>query len=176
MTGVDAADLVFLDETSTPTTLTPRYARAPRGERAVGHVPRGRWHSITLVATLTPTRMGPSLVLDGALDRDAFDAYVERILVPDLRAGQTVVLDNLSVHKSARARELIEAAGCQLRFLPTYSPDLNPIEQAFAKLKGRLRRAEARSFDAVADAIGTAYLAVTAQDCRGFYRDAGYNL
>ena len=114
MAEVDAADLVFLDETSTPTTLTPRYARGPRGERAVGRVPRGRWHSITLVATLAPTGMGPSLVLDGALDRDAFDAYAERILVPGLRAGQTIVLDNRSLHKRARARQLIEGqgAGC----------------------------------------------------------------
>jgi len=129
-----------------------------------------------LVATLTPAGMGPSLVLPGALDRAAFEAYVARVLVPGLRPGQTVVLDNLSVHKSAAARRAIEAAGCALRFLPTYSPDLNPIEQAFAKLKGRLRRAEARTFDAVADAIGTAYPAVTAQDSRGFFRDAGYNL
>jgi len=176
MTEVDAADLLFLDETSTPTTLTPRYAWSRRGERAIGRVPRGRWQSITLVATLAPDGMGPSLVLDGALDRDAFDAYVEQILVPALRPGQTVVLDNLSVHKSARARALIEAAGCRLCFLPTYSPDLNPIESAFAKLKGRLRRAEGRSFDAVADAVGAAYPAITAQDCRGFYRDSGYNL
>ena len=139
-------------------------------------MPRGRWHSITLVATLAPDGMGPSLVLDGALDRDAFDTYVAQILVPHLRPGQTVVLDNLSVHKRARARQLIEAAGCELRFLPTYSPDLNPIEQVFAKLKGRLRRAEARTFDAVADAIGAAYPAITADDSRGFYRDAGYNL
>ena len=176
MTGGDAADLLFLDETSTPTTLTPRYARSRRGERAVGRVPRGRWRSITLIATLTPTGMGPSLVLDGALDRAAFDTYVAEILVPALTPGQTVVLDTRSVHKSTRARALIEAAGCQLRFLPTYSPDFNPIEQAFAKLKGRLRRAEARTFDAVTDAIGAAYPAVTTQDCRGFYRDAGYNL
>ena len=176
MTGVDAHDLVFLDETSTPTTLTPRYAWSPRGERAVGHVPRGRWESITLVATLTPTGMGPSYVFDGALDRDVFDAYVERILVPGLRRGQTIVLDNLAVHRSARARQLIEAAGCRLRFLPTYSPDLNPVEQAFAKLKGRLRRAEGRTFAAVADAIQAAYPAITAHDGRGFYRDAGYNL
>ncbi len=129
-----------------------------------------------MVAALTPAGMGPSLVLPGALDRDAFEAYVDRVLVPGLRPGQTVILDNLSVHKSAAARRSIEAAGCELRFLPTYSPDLNPIEQAFAKLKGRLRRAEARTFDAVADAVGAAYPTITADDCRGFYRDAGYNL
>lgn len=142
----------------------------------MGRVPRGRWHAITLVATLTPSGMGPSVVLDGALDRDAFDAYVAQVLIPALRPGQTVVLDNLSVHKSAQARLLIETAGCQLRFLPTYSPDLNPIEQAFAKLKQRLRRAQARSVDAVVDAIGEAYPTITAQDCHAFYRNAGYNL
>ena len=131
---------------------------------------------MTLVATLTPTGMGPSVVLGGALDRDAFEAYVEQVLAPTLRPGQTVVLDNLSVHRSARARQLVEAAGCRLRFLPTYSPDLNPIEQAFAKLKGRLRRAEARSFDAVVGAVGAAYPEVTAGDARGFFRAAGYNL
>ena len=174
--GRDPAGLVFLDETSTPTTLTSRYARAPRGDRVVGRVPRGRWEAITLIATLTPAGMGPSLVLPGALDRDAFEAYVARVLVPALRPGQTVVLDNLSVHTSAAARRAIEAAGCELRFLPTYAPDLTPIEQAFAKLKGRLRRVEARTFPAVADEIGVAYPGVTAQDCRGFYRDAGYNL
>ena len=182
----DPAGVVFLDETSTPTTLTPTRARAPRDERAVGRVPRGRvprgrvprgrWEAVTLLAALTPAGMGPSLVLPGALDRDAFEAYVERVLVPILRPGQTVVLDNLSVHKRARARQLVEAAGCALRFLPTSSPDLNPIEPAFAKLKGRLRRAEARTFGAVADALSAAYPAVTAADCRGFYRDAGYNL
>jgi transposase len=173
---LDPATLVFLDETSTPTTLTPLRARAPRGQRAVGRVPRGRWHSITLVATLTPTGMGPSLVLDGALDQPAFEAYVERVLVRHLRPGQTVVLDNLSVHRSGRARQLIEAAGCQLRFLPTYSPDFNPIEQAFAKLKQLLRRAEARTFPTVADAIGAAYPSITTADCHGFYHAAGYNL
>jgi len=176
MAGIDPADLLFLDETSTPTALTPTRARAPRGERAVGRVPRGRWEAITLVATVSPAGMGPSLVLGGALDRDAFEAYVAAVLVPGLRPGQTVVLDNLSVHKSARARRLIEEAGCAVRFLPTYSPDLNPIEQAFAKLKQRLRRAEARTFDAIAAAIGDAYPTVTARDCRGFYRAAGYNL
>lgn len=173
---LDPADLLFLDKTSTPTTLTPRRARTPRGERAVGHVPRGRWEAVTLVATLTPAGMGPSLVLEGALDGAAFETDVERILVPALRAGQTVILDNLAVHKSARAQALVEAAGCRLRFLPAYSPDLNPIEQAFAKLKQHLRRAQARTFTAVADAVTAAYPAITAADSRGFYHAAGYDL
>lgn len=170
----DPADLIFLDETSTPTTLTPTRARAPRGVRAVGRVPRGRWHSITLVATLTATGPGPAVVLPGALDRLAFDTYVAEVLVPGLRSGQTVILDNLSVHKSATARKLIEAAGCQLRFLPTYSPDCNPIELAFAKLKQHLRRAQARSFDAVVTATGTALATITPADATAFFTAAGY--
>ena len=136
---MDPGRLIFLDETSTPTTLTPVRGRSPRGERRVGRVPRGRWEAVTLVATLTPTGFGPGLQLAGALDRDAFDAFVTGALVPTLRPGDVVVLDNLSVHKSASAQRAIEAVGARLVFLPAYSPDFNPIEQAFAKLKQGLR-------------------------------------
>jgi len=176
MAAVDPASLVFLDETSTPTTLTPLRARSPRGQRAVGRVPRGRWTTVTLLASLTPTGLGPGLQFPGALDRPAFEQFVADLLVPTLRPGQTVVLDNLSVHKSARARHLIEAAGCQVVFLPTYSPDFNPIEQAFAKLKGLLRNAEARTVDAIHTATQRHYPDITPDDTRGFYREAGYNL
>ncbi len=176
MARLDPADLVFLDETSTPTTLTPLRARAPRGERAVGAVPRGRWEQVTLVCALTPAGMAAPMLLPGALDRDAFDTWVAQELVPALRPGQTVLLDNLSVHKSATARRLVAAAGCELRHLPTYSPDMNPIEQAFAKVKAGLRRAEARTFDALVTAAKPALDAVTAADVGGFYRDAGYPL
>ena len=174
--GLNPADLVFLDETSTPTTLTPRRARAPRGQRVMGRVPRGRWEAITLVATLTATGPGPAVVLPGALDRIAFETYVAEVLVPELRPGQTVILDNLSVHKSATAQRLIEAAGCDLRFLPTYSPDFNPIENAFAKLKQPLRRAEARTFDAVVPATGRGLDAITPSDARGYFAAAGFPL
>ena len=155
-----AEDLVFVDETSTPLHLTPLRARAPRGQRAVGRVPRGRWTNVTLLATLTIDGLGPGLQFAGALDRPIFEQCVETILVPSLRAGQLVVLDNLSVHKSARARALIEGAGCQLVFLPTYSPDYNPIEQAFAKLKQHLRR----SVEAVMTATQHVFPHVTAHD------------
>jgi len=168
--------LVFLDETSTPTTLTPLRARAPRGQRAIGRVPRGRWVSVTLLAPLTPTGMGAAMLLEGAADQAAFEAFVAQHLVPSLRPGQTVVLDNLSVHKSARARDLIAAAGCALRFLPTYSPDFNPIEHAFAKIKQHLRRAEARSFAALRAATGPALDAVTPADAHAFYHAAGFTL
>lgn len=140
----------------------------------MGRVPKGRWHSITLVATLTAGGSGPAVVLPGALDRLAFETYVAELLVPRLRPGQIVILDNLSVHKSATARGLIEAAGCQLRFLPTYSPDYNPIELAFAKLKQHLRRTEARSFDAVVTATGIGLATITAADARAFFTAAGY--
>jgi transposase len=176
MAATDPTQLVFLDETSTPTALTPLRARAPRGVRAVGRVPRGQHTAITLLATLTPTGFGPGYQFPGALDRSTFETFVEQILVPTLTPGQTVVLDNLSVHKSARARQVIEAAGCRLVFLPTYSPDFNPIEQAFAKLKQRLRRSEARTVEAIMTATHTAYPAITPADARSFYRAAGYNL
>jgi len=176
MAACDPASLMFLDETSTPTTLTPLRARSPRGQRAVGRVPRGRWTTVTLLATLTPTGLGPGVQFPGALDRRAFEQFVEEVLVPTLQPGQTVVLDNLSVHKSARARQVIAAAGCRLVFLPTYSPDVNPIEQAFAKLKGLLRKAEARTIDAIMTATHLHYPDITPADTRGFYREAGFNL
>jgi len=126
-------------------------------------VPRGRREHVSWLATLTPAGVGESVLVPGPVDRAAFEAFVERLLVPSLRPGQAVVLDNLSVHKSAAARAAVEAAGCRLVFLPTYSPDFNPIEQAFAECKAALRKAEPRPFDAVAEA-----------DARAFYRDAGY--
>lgn len=174
MRGIDPSRLVFLDETSTPTTLTLLRARAPRGQRAVGRVPRGRREAISWLATLTTRGIGESLLVRGAIDRPVFDAFVERVLVPSLRPGQIVVLDNLSVHKSARAKALIHAAGGQLVFLPTYSPDLNPIEQAFAKTKQALRRVGARSWESVVAAVGETLRTVTAADARAFFAEAGF--
>lgn len=176
MATVDPRRLIFLDETSTPTTLTLLRGRSPRGQRVVGRVPRGRWTAVTLLATLTPTGLGPGLQLEGALDRDAFDAFVIRSLVPTLRPGDVVVLDNLSVHKSRRAQQAIEAAGARLVFLPAYSPDFNPIEQAFAKLKQGLRAAGARTTETVLAATRELYPRITADDAHGFYRHAGYLL
>jgi len=174
MSGIDPSRLVFLDETSTPTTLTLQRARAPRGQRAIGRVPRGRREAISWLATLTTHGMGESLLVRGAVDRSVFEAFVERVLVPSLRPGQIVILDNLSVHKSARANALIHAAGCQLVFLPTYSPDLNPIEPAFAKTKQALRRGAARSWESVVAAVGDALRTVTEADARAFFTDAGF--
>ena len=174
MAGADPADLVFLDETAAPNTLTPLSARAPRGQRAVGRVPRGRREHASWLATLTVEGIGESVVVPGAVDRAAFDAFVEQRLAPSLRRGQVVLRDNPSVHKSAAARDLVEAAGCRLVFLPTYAPDFNPIEQAFAKCKAAVRRAEPRTFAAVVEAVGEALAAVTPEDAAAFFSAAGY--
>jgi len=155
--------------------LTPRYARAPRTERASGHVPRNTPPNTTVIASLTVDGMGPAMVLPGATDRLAFEAYVRHVLAPSLRAGQVVVLDNLSAHKSTRAAEAITARGCELWFLPSYSPDLSPIEQAFAKLKNSWRKAAARTPEALLEAITTSLPSITPADARGFFRDCGYH-
>ena len=167
---------VFLDETATPTTLTRLRARAPRGQRAIGRVPHKRWERVTLLASLTTTGMGAAMVLKGALARESFEAYVEQLLVPTLLPGQIVVLDNLPVHKSARARRLIEGAGCRVLFLPAYSPDFNPIELAFAKLKQTLRSGAARTFASIVVAAAPALDAITAPDARGSFAHCGYHL
>lgn len=176
MARIDPANLVFLDETHTPTTLTPLRARAPRGARAIGRVPRGRWETSSWLATLTPDGIGPSVVIPGPIDGMVFDTFVAHELAPTLRPGQIVIWDNLSVHKSPRARAAIEAVGCQVVFLPTYSPDFNPIELAFATTKAHLRRAEARAFDAVVATLGAALATITPAAAHAFYRAAGYAL
>jgi transposase len=137
-------------------------------------VPARRWEAVTLVATLMLDGLGPAVQLPGALDRAAFDTFVAEWLVPRLRPGQTVLWDNLNIHKSATARALIEAAGCEVLPLPRSSPDFNPIELAFSKLKTGLRRAEARTFDAIVQATGTIFQTITSTDCHGYFRAAGY--
>jgi transposase len=167
---------VFLDETATPTSRTRLRARAPRGQRAIGAVPRRRWQRVTLLASVSTRGMGAAMRLDGALNREAFEAYVEQSLLPTLLPGQIVLLDNLAVHKSPRARRLIEGAGCEVRFLPSYSPDFNPIERAFATLKQILRTKAERSFSGRIAATGPALDAVTAADARGFFAHCGSHL
>ena len=171
---LDPAQVVFLDETSTHTSLCRRYARAPQGIRAYGQVPRNHGHNVTLLAALTPEGIGPSMTIPGAIDSAAFAAYVQRFLVPNLHPGQVVILDNLSAHKSAAARNAIEAAGCELRFLPAYSPDFNPIELAFAKLKSRLRAAAARDPASLDQATAQAIDTITPADARAFYAHCGF--
>ena len=154
--------------------MARRYGRAPRGQRLVGAVPHGHWKVTTFVAALGLAGLTAPMVIDGAMNGDLFMAYVEQVLVPSLAAGDVVVMDNLSSHKRARVRELIEAAGCTLLYLPPYSPDLNPIELAFAKVKARLRAAELRTIDRVEDFFGTVHEAFTADECRNYIRHAGY--
>lgn len=154
--------------------MTRTHGRAPRGQRLVAAIPRNHGPNVTCLAALTATGVGPSLVFAGALDGDLFARWVEAHLVPTLRPGQLVILDNLSVHKHAGAREAIEAAGCQLRFLPAYSPDFNPIELVFSQLKAHLRKTGARALDALMDAIGVGLNAVTADDALACFRHAGY--
>jgi transposase len=166
--------LVFVDETGSHIARTPLYAYAPQGERAVGKVPRNYGAIMTLIASMSLTGMGPAFVLDGAADQAAFEVYVEQILAPSLRPGQIVVLDNLSIHLSPRVRAAIEAHGCRLLFLPAYSPDFSPIEEAFSKLKTMLRRQEARSREALQEAIATALDLITATDALGWFTHCGY--
>lgn len=173
---IDPQRLVFVDETGSNITLTPRYGRAPRGERCVGQVPRNWGLNTTLLAAMTLEGIQTSFVVEGATDRAVFDSFVERFLIPQLRPGQVVVWDNLSVHKSVRARALIAAANCQVVFLPPYSPDFNPIELAFSKLKTAVRRAKQRTVPGLWSAIGTGLNTISAQDARGWFQHCGYQL
>jgi transposase len=165
-----------VDESGFQTNMTPRYARAPRGQRAIGIVPRNHHKNTTLIAALTAEGMGACMTLEGATDADAFVAYLTHFLVPSLRPGQVVVLDNLSVHKDKRVAPLIAAARCRLCYLPAYSPDFNPIESAFSKIKAAMRRVAARTHEALVDALGPVLDTVTVQDVRGWYDLCGYSL
>jgi transposase len=166
--------LVFVDEMGTNISLHPLYAWSPRGERARCSVPRNRGPNTTLLASMTAEGMGPCLAVQGATTRVVFEAYIEKVLVPSLRRGQVVVMDNLSAHKGERVRELVRSAGCELLYLPPYSPDFSPIEEAFSKVKGLLRKAQARSREALVEAMGKALNAVTARDARRFFEHCGY--
>jgi transposase len=171
-----ASDFVIFDECGSNLNLTPLYARAPQNERAYGSIPRNTPEGTTLMASLSVNGIGPALIMPGATDRLAMEAYVEHILAPSLREGQIVLMDNLSAHKGTRVAELIEACGCELWFLPSYSPDLSPIEQAFAKLKSAWRRAEARSVELLYETIIASLPSITASDARSFFRDCGYQI
>jgi transposase len=166
--------LVFIDETAASTKMARRHGRTPRGERLKASVPHGHWMTTTFVGGLRLSGMTAPMVLDGPMTGDWFLAYVQQILVPTLRRGDIVILDNLSAHKRADVRQAIEAAGASLRFLPPYSPDLNPIENAFAKLKARLRKAAARTIDQLWTAIAEAIDAYSPTECANYFAAAGY--
>jgi len=171
---IRAENLVFLDESGIATNLVRAYARAPRGERANGTAPYGRWERLTVFGAVSLTGFGACMTLDGAADTDAMLAFVQHVLTPTLVPGQVVVLDNLNVHKAARVRDLIEAAGCTLIFLPPYSPDFNPIEQAWSKLKALLRGIGAHTKDTLQSALHDVLDAITATDAHGWFGNCGY--
>ena len=172
--ALDPARLVFIDETGCATNMARLRGRCARGRRLKGQVPHGHWKVTTFTAGLRVGALTAPMVLDGPMNAEWFKAYVEQVLVPTLVPGDIVVMDNLSSHKSADVRAMIEAAGAELRYLPPYSPDLNPIEQAFSKLKAHLRKHAERSVEALWNRIGALMADFTPAECRNFFNNAGY--
>ena len=172
---LDPARLVFIDETGASTAMARLRGRAPKGERLRAGIPRGHWKTTTFVAGLRLTGMVAPMVLDGPMNRSAFLAYVQQVLVPTLAPGDIVLADNLPAHKGPRVRKAIEAAGASLVFLPAYSPDFNPIENAFAKLKARLREAAERTIRGLWRLIGQLIDTFTPQECANYFAAAGYD-
>ena len=166
---------MFLDETGATTKMARRHGRAPRGERLRASVPHGHWKTTTFIGGLRLSGMTAPMVLDGPMTAAWFLAYVEQVLVPTLAPGDIVILDNLAAHKSAAARDAIEATGARMLFLPPYSPDLNPIENAFSKLKALLRKAAARTLEQLWNAIAHAIDAFTPAECANYFAAAGYD-
>ena len=167
---------VFLDECGVTTDLLRRYGRGPRGLRVTDHTPCSHWEAHTVIAALRLTGLGAPAVFDGPIDSPSFLAYVEQVLVPTLRPGDVVVLDNLAVHKQPEVRTAIAQAGASIRFLPPYSPDFNPIELAFAKLKAFLRAARPRSYEQVCALIAIALDLFTPDECANYVRHCGYRV
>jgi transposase len=167
---------VFLDECGVTTDLLRRYGRSPRGTRLRDHAPCGHWETSTVVAALRLDGVTAPAVFDGPIDKVSFLAYVDQVLVPTLRRGDVVVLDNLAVHKQPEVAAAIAAAGAAIRFLPPYSPDFNPIEQVFAKLKAFLRAARPRTFNQVTSLMGLALDLFTPTECANYIRHCGYRL
>ncbi|WZP00354.1 IS630 family transposase [Isosphaeraceae bacterium EP7] len=173
-TGVDPSRLVFLDESGATTAMTRRYARSPRGKRVDAAVPHGHWKVLTLTAAVRLGGIGACLAFDGATNSACFEADIGECLAPTLRPCDIVVMDNLSCHKTAEVARLVAAAGAEVRYLPAYSPDLNPIEAMFSKLKESLRSAEARSVDDLIGAMGDGLRSVTPANILGWFHHSGY--
>jgi transposase len=172
---LDPARLVFIDETWAKTNMARRHGRCPRGERLRVSVPHGHWKTTTFVGALTLRGMIAPIVLDGPISRDAFEAYVAKVLVPELRVTDIVIMDNLPGHTGPRVREMIEVTGASLLYLPPYSPDFNPIENAFAKLKALLRKAAERTVDGLWKAIGRLLDLFPPAECANYFAAAGYD-
>jgi transposase len=171
---IEPQRLVFIDETWTKTNMAPLRGWAPRGQRFVAKVPHRRWKTMTFLAALRHDRIEAPWLLEGPIDGESFRTYVERVLAPTLRQGDIVIMDNLGSHKGKAVRELIRSTGAKLFFLPKYSPDLNPIEQVFAKLKHLLRKAAARTVETVCAAIGKILSTYTPAECANYFRNSGY--
>ena len=163
-----------MDVSSTNIAMVPRYARAPKGQRAFGKAPRNWGKNVTLISSISTEGMSPSMSIQGSSDTQSFGLYIREVLAPRLRAGQIVLMDNLSVHTSGWVRGLIEEKGCQLWLLPSYSPDFNPIEEAFYKVKHLIRKAKARTLEALFAVTGRALEAISEEDARAFFADCGY--
>jgi len=172
----DPAHLVFIDETSTSTDMVRQYGRGPQGERVIGYAPEGHRKTMTFIAALRYRGMTAPGVIDGAMNGEMFVGYVEQILGPTLKRGDVVIMDNASVHKVAGVREAIEARGATLIYLPPYSPDLNPIEMAFSKLKALLRKAAERTVPGLIRLIGKLMKEFSSKECRNFLLHAGYGI
>ena len=172
---LDPDRLVFVDESWASTNMARRYGRCPRGERLRMSAPHGHWKTTTVIAGLRNSAIVAPFVIDCAVDRDVFETWVEHVLVPELRVGDVVVMDNLSSHKGPRVQALIQTAGAELRYLPPYSPDFNPIENAFAKLKTLLRKEAARTVDTLWSAIGRLVDLITPAECVNMFAAAGYD-
>jgi transposase len=173
---IDPAQVVVIDEFGSNLNMTPRYARAPRGERATAAVPRNTPQNTTTISSLTLHGIGPRMLIAGSVTTAVFEAYVEHVLAPSLRPGKIVVLDNLSAHTSPRIRTLVATCDCQLWYLPPYSPDYSPIELAFAKIKAEVRRMCARTREVLEDAIARALTHISADDAHAFFRHCGFAL
>jgi transposase len=172
---LDPDPLVFIDETGATTKMARLRGRAPRGERCRAAIPHGHWKTTTFTAGLRRGGLAAPMLLDGPMDGDAFLAYVEKVLVPELRSGDVVIMDNLPAHKVGGVRQAIEQAGANLLYLPPYSPDFNPIEMAFAKLKALIRKAAARTIPELWDAIAEAINHFPPDECRNYFAAAGYD-
>jgi len=173
-TEFDATKLVVIDEFGSNLDLTPTHAGAPVGDRAVASAPRNTPLNTSTIASLTHHGMGPALMVKGGVDQLTFETYLSQVLAPTLQPGQVVLVDNASSHRSPRAQAIVAACGCQLRYLPAYSPDYSPIELAFAQIKADLRRAAARTSDKLEQAIAIALQQISAADARAFFRHCGY--
>lgn len=172
--SIDPKRLVFIDETWAKTNMAPLRGWGPRGQRLIGKAPHGRWHTLTFLAALRDDRIDAPCLFDGPINGQKFLAYVEQFLVPTLQPGDIVVLDNLGSHKGKAVRKAIRAVGAKLLFLPPYSPDLNPIEQAFAKLKHWLRQAQARSIEEVYESLAIILERFQPKECAAYLKNSGY--